>query len=61
MPVRGMNMSESPTNALEAKAACYSRVFINVAWVIVVNKVVPKRLAKDHPYQGSKSDADADG
>jgi hypothetical protein len=59
MPVHGMNMSKGPPNAAEAQAACYFRVFINVAWVIVVNEVVPKSLAKDKPDQGGKSDADA--
>jgi CBS domain containing-hemolysin-like protein len=54
-----MDMSKGPTNAAEAQAACYFRVLINVALVIVVNEVVPKSLAKDKPYQGGKTDADA--
>ena len=44
-----MNVGESPRNPAEAKAAGYFAIFIDVARVIVVDKIVPKRLAKDNP------------
>ena len=49
VPVHGMNMSERPGNGAEVEAACYFYVFINVTRIIVVDKVLPKGLAKDNP------------
>ena len=44
-----MNVGEGPRNPAEAKAAGYFAVLIDVARIIVVNEVVPKRLAKNNP------------
>lgn len=52
MPVHGMNVGEGPRDPAEAKAAGYFAVLIDVAWVIVVDEIVPKRLAKDNPCKG---------
>src|SRR6266540_2275217 len=60
MPVHGMNVGECPGNAAEAEATCYFCVLINIARVIVVNEVVPERLAKDNPRKHCQSDTDAD-
>ena len=46
-----MNVGEGPRNAAEAKPAGYFVVFIDVAWIIIVNEIVPKRLAKDDPCE----------
>jgi len=60
MPVHGMNMSECPGNTAEAKAAAYVSVFIDVTRIIIVDEVVPQRLAKNDPCKRFKRDADAD-
>jgi len=60
MPVHGMNMSECPGNTAEANAIGYVSVFIDVTRIIVVNEVVPQRLAKNDPCKRCETDADAD-
>ena len=53
-------MSECPGNTADAKTTCYFRVLINVTRIIVVNEVVPERLAKNKPCKHARNDADAD-
>ena len=54
-------MSKCPGNTAEAKAVGYVSVFIDVTRIIVVNEVVPERLAKNEPCKHCQTDADADG
>ncbi len=61
MPVLRMNMSECPGNTGDVKAAGYPGILINIPRVIIVNEVVPERLAKNRPSQRCKSNANADG
>ena len=60
MPVQGVNMCKCPGNTADAKTTCYFRVLINVMRIIVINEVVPERLAKNKPCQARQSDADGD-
>ena len=60
MPVHGMNVGECPGNTADAEPTGYLRVFVDVTRIIVVNEVVPERLAKNKPAQGRKSDANGD-
>src|SRR6266480_3770454 len=46
MPVHGMNMSECPGNTANAEPTSYFRVFIDVARIVIINEVVPERLAE---------------
>ena len=46
-------MTECPGNTADAKTTCYFRVLINVMRIIVVNEVVPERLAKNKPCKHS--------
>ena len=52
-------MSECPGNTADAKPAGYSRVFIDVTRIVVVNEVVPERLAENNPGKRYKKDANA--
>ena len=54
-------MTECPGDTADAKTTCYFRVLINVTRIIVVNEVVPERLAKNKPCHARESDADAEG
>ena len=54
-------MTECPGNTADAKTTCYFRVLINVMRIIVINEVVPERLAKNKPCQARQNDADPDG
>ena len=54
-------MCKCPDNTADAKTTCYLRVLINVTRIVVINEVVPERLAKNKPCQARESDADADG
>jgi len=56
-----MNMSECPGNTAEAKAVGYVSVLINVTRIVVVNEVVPERLAKNKPGQRGEKKADTNG
>ena len=54
-------MSKRPGDTADAEPTCYSRVFIDITRIVIVNEVVPERLAKNKPCQARQSDADADG
>jgi hypothetical protein len=60
MPVLSMNMSKRPDNPGDVKATGYPGILINIAWIIIVNEIVPERLAKNDPRKHSKKDANAD-
>ena len=59
MPVHGMNMGKCPDNAADAQSLSYLRVFVDVTRIIIVNEVVPERLAKNKPAQCRQSNTDA--
>ena len=54
-------MSKRPGDTADAESAGYSGVFIDITRIIIVNEVVPERLAKNKPCQARQSDADDDG
>lgn len=60
MPVLRMNMSKCPGNTGDVKAAGYLGILINIPGIIIVNEVVPKRLAENDPRKQCKKDANAD-
>ncbi len=60
VPVHGMNMSERPGNTADAQSTGYPRIFIDVTRIIIVNEVVPERLAKNKPRKHCNTDANAD-
>ncbi len=53
-------MGECPGNAGEVKTAGYLGIFINVTRIIIVNEIVPERLAKNYPRKDGETDANAD-
>ena len=55
-----MNMAKRPGNTADAEAAGYLRIFIDVARVIIVDEVVPERLAENYPRKDGETDANAD-
>ena len=55
-----MNMSEGPGNTGNVKAAGYPGILIDIPRIIIVNEVVPKRLAENDPRKRCKQDANAD-
>src|ERR1700686_1172351 len=59
MPVLGMNMCEGPRDTRDSETACYFRILIDVVLIIVVNELVPERLAKNQPHDKGKKNADA--
>jgi len=60
MPILRMNMTECPGNTGDVKAAGYLSILIDISRIIIVNEVVPKRLAKNDPRKQGKKDANAD-
>src|SRR4051812_9063791 len=58
MPVRGMDVGEGPSNALERQTIVDSRILANVIVVIVVNEPMAKRLAEDQPHDCCKENTD---
>ena len=60
MPVLGMNMSECPGNAGEVETAGYPGILINVTRIIIVNEIVPERLAENSACKHRETDANAD-
>src|SRR3954471_5977140 len=59
MPVRRMEMGESPKNAFESQAARDLGVLRHVFEVVVVNEAVIQRLAKHDPGQNGERRTDA--
>jgi hypothetical protein len=57
MPVHGMNIGECPCNTAEAEPGCYLRIFVDVTRIIIIDEVVPERLAKNKPRQRRESEA----
>ena len=55
-----MNMAKCPGNAADAEAACYLRIFVDVVRVIIVDEIVPERLAENQPRKDGDTDANAD-
>src|SRR5438093_3701737 len=60
MPIFGVNVGECPDNIGKAEATRYSGILIHITRVIVVNEIVPERLAKNRPSQRYKNDANAE-
>ena len=55
-----MNVGECPGNTANAEPTGYVRIFIDVARVIIVDEVVPERLAKNNPRKRRERQANAD-
>ena len=58
VPVFGMDMGECPGDVGEVNAAGDPRILIDVARIVVVNEIVPKRLTKNSPRKHDKSKAE---
>ena len=54
-------MTECPSNTANAEPTGYFRVFIDVTRIVIINEVVPERLAENKPCQARQNDTDADG
>ena len=54
-------MSERPSDVREVNTAGDPSVLIDVAWIVVVNEIVPDCLTKNGPRKHCQSNADADG
>ena len=55
-----MNMTKCPGNTGDVKAAGYPGILIDIPRIIIVNEVVPNRLAKNDPRKQCQKDANAD-
>src|SRR5436305_13742522 len=60
MPIHRMNMGKCPGYTANGKALGYVGIFVNVTWVIIVNKVVLEQLSKDNPSEHSQTNAHAE-
>jgi len=58
MPIGCVNVGEGPRNIRKADAADYPRITVNVTTIVIVDEVVPKRLAKDNPDNDHQQNAD---
>jgi len=61
MPIAPMHMGEGPLNPVKRKAAHDPWIVVNILTVVIINKLVPKRLAKDDRDDCRKKKADKDG
>ena len=57
VPVHGMDVRECPRDTRHTQSAGYVRVFIDIMRVVVVNEVVPQRLAENTPREQRQADA----
>jgi hypothetical protein len=60
MPVLGMNVGERPDDSTERDAVPDRRVAVEIRDIIVVDELVPERLAEDDPGKRRQKNADAD-
>src|SRR5213082_1175303 len=60
MPIHRMNMGKCPGYTANGKALGYVGIFVNVTWVIIVNKVVLEQLSKDNPREHGQTNANAE-
>ena len=49
VPILGMDMGKRPGDIGEIDAAADSCVLIDVAWIVVIDEIVPKGLSIDDP------------
>jgi len=61
MPIGSMHMSEGPLNPVEGETVRDPWILANVLIVVVVDELVPKRLAKRNPDNARKQNADDAG
>jgi hypothetical protein len=55
-----MDVSECPGNTRNGQPAGYSGVFIHIPRIVVIDEVVPQRLAENTPREQCKTDANAE-
>src|SRR5437870_11779539 len=60
MPIHRMNMGKCPGYTANGKAVGYVGIFVNVTWVIIVNKVVLEQLSKDNRREHGQTNANAE-
>ena len=60
MPILSMSMGKCPGNASNVKPAGYPGILIDVTRIVIVNEVVPERLAEDEPRKHGKKNANTD-
>lgn len=58
MPVVRMTVRERPNDSVEGKPTHRFGVLINISVVVIVDELVPERLAKDQPRDCREKDAD---
>ena len=58
VPVGGVDLGKRPDNPLERQSPGNFRVFIHVIIVVVIDKVMPQRLAEDQPCDHRQKNAD---
>src|SRR5689334_2478919 len=58
VPVVGVHMGEGPSNSSETKAIGDPRIIVNILIIVVINELVPERLAKHNPDNTDKENAD---
>ena len=56
-----MHMGEGPLNPIKRKPTHNPWIVVNILTVVIINKLVPKRLAKDDQDDCRKKKADNDG
>jgi hypothetical protein len=60
MPIHRMNMAKCTGYTAIGKSVGYFGIFVNLTWVIIVNKVVLEQLSKDNPREHGQTNANAE-
>ncbi len=60
-PVGSVNMGKGPSDIAQSKPVSYPRARLDVRTIVVVDELVPKRLAKRNPDNARKQNADDAG
>src|ERR1700680_5155602 len=59
MPVSRMGVSKRPNNTVGSEAPGYLCILVDIARIVIINEVVPERLAEDQPGDGCQANADS--
>ena len=59
MPVRGMHTGERPDYSLDGQTARNRRILRHVRAVVIIDELMPKRLAKNEPNNHSEKETNA--
>src|SRR5207249_419257 len=58
MPVLRMNVGECPHNRVQGYPVADMRIFEDVKWIVIIDELMAKRLAKDRPNQRQEAESD---